>query len=112
MTNPEVWQRVYTVGAQPVGSLLSGRPMGDSMPSRPAGLSTHPAYAQQCLAPPVPAQSFVPGSVTMAPVAPPLCAGLSSSVVPAPPCSVGLSMPMAALGADTRPTFVSLGAPV
>ena len=80
MVNPEVGQAVYTVGAQPVGPPVSSRPVSDPMSHLTVGLTTHPAYAHQCLAPPVPAQHFVPCSVTMAPAARPLCAGVYRAV--------------------------------
>jgi len=55
------------------------------------------------------------------PVAPPLYTGVMatcslpmppSGIMSAPPSSVAASVPVVALGTDTRPTFVSLGAPL
>ena len=54
MANPEVGQALYTVGAQPVGPPVSRRPIGDPMSHLLVSLSSHPAYAQRCQAPPVP----------------------------------------------------------
>jgi len=52
------------------------------------------------------AQPYVPSDVTVAPSS----VGLSStSVVPAPSGNVVASMPVATIGADTRPTYVNLG---
>jgi len=61
----------------------------------------------------------VPGSVMPVPAAPPLYTGmmpssslpkLPSGIISAPPSSVAASVPVVALGTDTRSTFVSLGA--
>ena len=71
------------------------------------GLATYPAYAQQCLAPPP-----VPSSVLSAPTASLVAGSASTSVTSALPTSVVASMPSTVVGADTRPTYVSLGVPL
>jgi len=62
--NPDVGQAMYTAGAQPLGSLVSSKPLGDPVSHLPTGLATYPAYARQCLAPPL-----VPSSALPAPTA-------------------------------------------
>ena len=47
LVNPDVGQAVYTAGAQPVGSLMSSKPLSDPVSHFPTGLATHPAYSQQ-----------------------------------------------------------------
>ena len=49
---------------------MSGKPLGDSGSHLPTGLATYPAYAQQCLAPPL-----IPTSVLSVPAAPPVYTG-------------------------------------
>ena len=72
-----------------------------------SGLATYPAYAQQCLAPPL-----VPSSVLSVPTAP-LCAGpVSTCVASTLPTIVVTSTPTVTAGTDTRPTYVSLGVPL
>ena len=104
------------VGAQQVQPSVSAKPL-DVVTHLPAGLS----YAQRYVAPPVPMPTCVLGSVMPVPTAPPLYAGvmpscsppmLPSGIMSAPPSSVAVSVPVVALGTDTRSTFVSLGAPL
>jgi len=64
LVNPDVGQAMYTAGAQPLGSLVSSKPLGDPVSHLPTGLAAYPAYAQQCLAPPL-----VPNSVLPVPTA-------------------------------------------
>jgi len=75
-----------------------------STPHLPVGMATQPAQDYQNLAPPL-----VPTSV--------LGSTLSTSVVPTcvlstPLTNVATAVPSAAVGADTRPTYVSLGVPL
>ena len=92
LVNPDVGQAMYTAGAQPLGSLVSSKPLGDPVSHLPTGLATYPAYAQQ-----LPAST---ASVFAGPV--------STCVV----TSVAASMPSTVVGADTRPTYVSLSVPL
>jgi len=107
LVNPDVGQAMYTAGAQPVGSLIGSKPLGDPVSHLPTCLATYPAYAQQCLAPPL-----VPGSVLPAPTASLYAGPVSTCVTSTPPTSVVASMPSSVVGADTRPTYISLGVPV
>jgi len=104
LVNPDVGQAVYTGGTQPVGSLISSKPFGDPVSHLPTGLATCAAYAQQCLAPPL-----VPSSVLPAPTASSFGGPASTRVAPTLPTSVVASIPSTVAGADTRPTYVSLG---
>ena len=85
LINPDVGQAVYTAGAQPVGSLMSSKPLGDSVSHFPTGLATYPAYAQQCLAPPL-----APSSVLSAPAASLYVGPVSTCVAPTLPSSAAL----------------------
>jgi len=108
VVNPDVGQVVYTAGAQPVGSLVSSKPLGDPVSHLPSGLATYPANAQQCLAP-----LLVPSSVLSVPAAPSVYAGpVSTCVASTLPTTVVASVPTVATGADTRPTYDSLGVPL
>jgi len=107
LVNPYVGQAVYTAGTQPVGSLVSSKPLGDSVPHLPTGLATYPAYAQQCLAPPL-----VPSSVLSAPTASLFAGPVSTCVTSTPPTIAVASMPSTVAGADTRSTYVCLGVPL
>ena len=110
VVNPHVGKVVYTAGARPIGSLVSGNPLGDPVSHLPLGLTTHPAFAQQSVVPPVPTLPFIPSSV---PAAPSLYAGSASTCVTSmPPSGVGASILMTVIGADTRPTYVSLSLPL
>jgi len=82
---------------------MSSKPLGNPVSHWPTGLATYPAYAQQCLAPPL-----VPSSVLPAPTAS-LFAGPVSTCVAT---SVAASIPSTVAGADTRPTYVSRGVPL
>ena len=104
------------VGAQQVHPLVSAKPL-DAVSHLPAGLS----YTQQYVVPPVPMPTRVPGSMVPVPAAPLLYTGVMPSCSPpmppsgimsAPSSSVAASVPVVALGTDTRSTFVSLGAPL
>jgi len=105
--NPDVGQAMYTAGAQPLGSLVSSKPLGDPVSHLPTGLATYPAYAQQCLAPPL-----APSSVLTAPIASSIDGPVSTCVTSTPPTSIVASMPSTVAWADTRPTYVSLGVPL
>jgi len=75
VVNPDVGQPVYTAGAQPVGPLVSGKPLGDPVSHLPLGLVAHSAYAQQSVVPPVSVQPNVSSSVLSEPAVPSLYAG-------------------------------------
>ena len=107
LVNPDVGQAVYTAGAQTVASLISSKPLGDPVSHLPSGLAAYPAYAQQCLAPPL-----VPNSVLLVPAAPSFVGPVSTCVAPTMPTSVVASMPSTVVGADTWSTYVSLGVPL
>jgi len=105
------------VGAQQVHPSVSAKPL-DVVSHLPTGMSL---YTQRYVAPPVPMPTCVPGSMMLVPAAPPLYTGvmltcsppvLPSGIVSAPPSSVAASVPVFALGTDTRSTFVSLGVPL
>ena len=42
LVNPDVSKAMYTAGAQPVGSLMSSKPLGDPVSHLPTGLATYP----------------------------------------------------------------------
>ena len=107
LVNPDVGQAMYTAGAQPSGSLVSSKPLGDPVSHLPTDLATYPAYARQCLALPL-----APSSVLSAPIASSIAGPVSTCVTSTPPTSVVASMPSTVAGADTRPTYVSLGVPL
>jgi len=107
LVKPDVGQAMYTAGAQPVGSLMGSKPLGGPVSHLPTGLITYPAYAQQCLAPPL-----VPSSVLSAPTASSFTGLVSTCVASTLPTSIAASMPSTVAGADTRPTYVSLGVPL
>ena len=105
------------VGAQQVHPSASAKPL-DVVSHLPAGLSS---YTQRYVALPVPMPTCVPGSMMPVPDAPPLYTGvmptcsppmLPSGIMSAQSSSVAASVPVVALGTDTRSTFVSLGAPL
>ena len=60
LVNLDVGQAMYTAGAQPIGSLISSKPLADPVSHLSTGLATYPAYAQQCLAPPLEPSSVLP----------------------------------------------------
>jgi len=99
----DVGQAVYTAGTRPVGPQVST--IGHlSTPQLPIGMVIKPAQAYQSLAPPL-----VPTSVlgsTLSTSAAPTC------VLSTPLTNVATAVPLAAVGADTRPTYVSLGVPL
>jgi len=107
LVNPDVGQAVYTAGAQPIGSLVSSKPLGDPVSHLPTGLATYPAYARQCLALPL-----APSGVLTAPIAFSIAGLVSTCVTSTLSTSVVASMPSTVVGADTRPTYVSLGVPL
>ena len=98
---------MYTAGAQPMGSLVSSKPLGDPVSHLSTGLAAYPAYAQQCLAPPL-----VPSSVWPAVTASLFAGSASTSVTSTLSTGVVASLPSTVAGADTRPTYVSLGVPL
>jgi len=98
---------MYTAGAQPLGSLVSSKPLGDPVSHLPTGLATYPTYARQCLALPL-----APSSVLTAPIASSIAGPVSTCVTSTPPTSVVASMSSTVAGADIRPTYVSLGVPL
>ena len=73
----------------------------------PTGLATYPAYARQCLALPL-----APSGVLTAPIAFSIAGLVSTCVTSTLSTSVVASMPSTVVGADTRPTYVSLGVPL
>jgi len=94
---------VYTAGTRPVGPQVNT--IGHlSTPQLPVGMAIQPAQAYQSLAPP-----FVPtavvGSTLSTPVVP-------TCVLSTPLTNVAIAMPSTSIGADTRPTYVSLGVPL
>jgi len=99
----DVGQAVYTAGTRPVGQQVST--IGHlSTPQLPIGMAIQPAQAYQSLAP-----LLVPVSV--------LGSTLSTSVVPTyamptPSTNIATVLPSTLVGADTRPTYVSLGVPL
>jgi len=107
LVSPDVGQAKYTAGAQPMGSLVSSKPLGNPVSHLSTGLATYPAYAQQCLAPPL-----VPSNVLPASTASLFAGPVSTCVTSTQSTSVVASMPSAVAGADTRPTYVSLGVPL
>ena len=107
LVSPDVSQAMYTAGAQPMGSLVSSKPLVDPVSHLSSGLATYPAYARQCLALPL-----APSSVLTAPIASSIAGPVSTCVTSTLSTSVVASMPSTVAGADTRPTYVSLGAPL
>ena len=96
-------QSVYTAGSRPVGPQVST--IGHlSIPQLPIGMAIQPAQANQSLAPPLVPTSVL-GNVLSTPVVP-------TCVLSTPLISVATAMPSNSVGADTRPTYVSLGAPL
>ena len=105
MANSDLSQVVNTTGVHSVGLPVIDRP--------PSGLPSYLAYDQQCLVQPMLAQSYVSSDVAVASAAPLLSVGVSTtSVVPAPSSNVVVPTPVATIGADTRATYASLGAPL
>ena len=90
-----------------MGSLVSSKPLSEPVSHSSTGLAAYPAYAQQCLAPPL-----VPSSVLSAPTASLFAGSASTSVTSTLSTSVVASMPSIVVGADTRPTYVSQGVPL
>jgi len=96
-------QSVYTAGTRPVGPQVST--IGHlSTPQLPIGMAIQPAQAYQSLAPPLVPTSAL-GSTLSTPVVP-TCV-LSTSLT-----NVATAMTSTSVGADTRPTYVSLGVPL
>ena len=99
----DMGQAVYTAGTRPVGSQVTT--IGHlSTPHLPVGMAVQPAQVNPSLVPPL-----VPTSV--------VASTLSTAVVPAytmltPSTSIATAMPSSSVVADTRPTYVSLGAPL
>jgi len=48
LVNPDVGQAMYTAGAQPLGSLVSSKPLGDPVSHLPTGFVTYPACVFVC----------------------------------------------------------------
>jgi len=86
---------------------MGSKLLGDPVSNLPTGLATYPTYAQQCLAPPL-----VPSSVLPAPTASLYFGPVSTCVTSTLLTSVVASMLSTVVGADTRPTYVSLGVPL
>jgi len=98
-----VGQAVYTAGTRPVGPQVST--IGHlSTPQLPIGMAIQPAQVYQSLAPPLVPTSVL-GSTLSTPVVP-------TCVLSAPLTNVATAMPSTSVGADTRPTYVSLGVPL
>ena len=105
VANSDLSQVVNTTGVHSVGLPVIDRP--------PSGLPSYLAYGQQCLVPPMLAQPYASSDVAVASAAPPLSVGVSTtSVVQVPSSNVVVSGPVATIGADTRATYASLGAPL
>jgi len=99
----DVGQAVYTAGTRPVGPQVSS--IGHlSTPPLPIGMAIQPAQAYQSLAPPLVPTSVL-DSMSSTPVVP-TCV-LSTSWT-----NVATAMTSTSVGADTRPTYVSLGVPL
>jgi len=75
-----------------------------STPQLPIGMAIQPAQVYQSLAPPLVPTSVL-GSTLSTPVVP-------TCVLSAPLTNVATAMPSTSVGADTRPTYVSLGVPL
>ena len=75
-----------------------------STPQLPIGMAIQPAQAYQSLAPPL-----VPTSVLDSMLSIPV---MSTCVLSTPLTNVATAMPSTSVGADTRPTYVSLGVPL
>jgi len=97
LANSDLSQVVNTTGVHSVGLPVIDRP--------PAGLPSYLAYSQQCLVPLMLEQLYVSSDVAVASAAPPLSVGVSTASVPVPSSNV-------VVGADTRATYASLGAPL
>ena len=96
-------QSVYTAGTRPVGPQVST--IGHlSIPQLPIGMAIQPAQANQSLAPPLVPTSVL-GNVLSTLVVP-------TCVLSTPLTNVATAMPSNSVGADTRPTYVSLGVPL
>jgi len=96
-------QSVYTAGTRPVGPQVNT--IGHlSTPQLPVGMAIQPAQAYQSLAPPLVPTSVL-GSTLLTPVVP-------TCVLSTPLTNVAIAMPSTSIGADTRPTYVSLGVPL
>ena len=105
LANSDLSQVVNTTGVHSVGLPVIDRP--------PSGLPSYLAYGQQCLVPPMLAQPYASSDVAVASAAPPLSVGVSTtSVVQVPSSNVVVSGPVATIGAGTRATYASLGAPL
>jgi len=101
--NLNLGQSVYTAGTRPVGPQAST--IGHlSIPQLPMGMATQPAQVTQSLAPPL-VPSFVLCNVSSTPVVP-------TFELSTPLTNVVTAMSSSAVGADTRPTYVSLGVPL
>ena len=99
----DVGQAVYTAGTRPVGPQVSS--MGHLSTSHlPVGMAIQPAQAHQSLAPPLVPTSVL-GSMSSTPVVPTCVMSTSST-------NVATAMTSTSVGADTRPTYVSLGVPL
>jgi len=96
-------QSVYTAGTRPVGPQVST--IGHlSTPQLPIGMAIQPAQTYWGLAPPLVPTSVL-GSTLSTPVVP-------TCVLSTPLTNVATEMPLTSVGADTRPTYVSLGVPL
>jgi len=96
-------QSVYTAGTRPVGPQVST--IGHlSTPQLPIGMATQPAQTYSSLAPPLVPTSVL-GSTLSTPVVP-------TCILSTPLTNVATEMPSTSVGADTRPTYVSLGVPL
>ena len=99
----DLGQALYTAGTRPVGPQVTT--VGHlSTPHLPVGMAIQPAQVNPSLVPPLVPMSAVSST-------------LSTSVVPAytvltPSISIATAMPLSSVVADTRPTYVSLGAPL
>ena len=105
MANLDLSQVVNTTGVHSVGLPVIDRP--------PSGLPSYLAYGQQCLVPPMLVQPCVSSDGAVVSAAPPSSLGVSTtSVVTVPSSNVVVPTPVAAIGADTRAAYASLGNPL
>ena len=94
---------MYTAGTRPVGPQVTS--IGHlSTPHLPVGMATQPAQVYQNLAPPLVPTSVL-GSTLSTPVVP-------TYAIPTPSTNVAMAMLSTSVGAETRPTYVSLGVPL
>jgi len=96
-------QSMYTAGTRPVGPQVCT--IGHlSTPQLPIGMAIQPAQTYSSLVPPL-----VPTSVLVSTLS---TSVMSTCVLSTPSTNVATAMLSTSIGADTRPTYVSLGVPL